>query len=108
MDAAQREENENGGGDPQDIGDMANDGGNDDPQNEDEQSEDENELPDAMYDPKDDVYRCVECGTEVVDGTCQGCWTKYDWTEVYHYSLHMCFKPSNILLIIYRPYRKWV
>ncbi|KAF7968871.1 hypothetical protein HWV62_29140 [Athelia sp. TMB] len=38
-------------------------------------------LPDAIYDPFDDVYRCSECNAEVVDERCHRCGEKHQWVD---------------------------
>ncbi|KAG6906346.1 hypothetical protein DXG01_014381 [Tephrocybe rancida] len=38
-------------------------------------------LPKAFYDKRDDVYHCIECDWEVVDGACHSCGEKYTYLQ---------------------------
>jgi hypothetical protein len=80
-----------------DCDDTSNDGDDGGSSNEGDGDSDEegDELPDAIHDGL--VYCCSECGVEVVDGDCQGCWTKHRWDEVYcTFSLY----PANFHIYI--------
>jgi len=48
-------------------------------------TDEENEHDDLQkpfWDSFDDVYRCLECDYEVVEGLCQFCLAEYDWDLV--------------------------